>query len=398
MEAKRKIEARFGQISICFAVRTAGNFVAGTPCAWNHCSCLPMPTPGINFIFHTIARAGGMERAVVDMICGFARKGIRVRGIAMRTDASVFPPELLGRIELVRVPARFPYALSQRFANWDFENRAARFCRDGWKTVSASRVPVPVDMAISGGTHFAHLVKKGKAHPSFTDRLVMNHERLFYSQARVCVAHSLMTREEILALGVAEPEKVVCLFPPVDTTRFNLSARAYRERIRSLWGVSEKDFVLLFPSNNHELKGADLILSALDALDDSGAVLAVASRRPIEHPRVVNVGFHADVEKCYAAADATILASKYEAFGLVAVESILCGTPSLLSETCGATDALSAPACIKFPRTQEGVRAAVSLARERQRAGTLALADPERFVRYPFSLEKHVDALLALLA
>ena len=128
------------------------------------------------------------------------------------------------------------------------------------------------------------------------------------------------------------------------------------------------------------------------------AVLAVASRRPIEHPRVVNVGFHADVEKCYAAADATILASKYEAFGLVAVESILCGTPSLLSETCGATDALSAPACIKFPRTQEGVRAAVSLARERQRAGTLALADPERFVRYPFSLEKHVDALLALLA
>lgn len=316
----------------------------------------------------------------------------------MRTDASVFPPDLLERIELVRVPARFPYALSQRFANWDFENRAARFCREGWKTISASRVPVPVDMAISGGTHLAHLVKKGKAHPSFTDRLVMNHERSFYSQARVCVAHSLMTRDEILALDVAAPEKVVCLFPPVDTTRFNLGTRAYRERIRSSWGVSEKDFVLLFPSNNHELKGADLILSALDALDDSGAVLAVASRRPIEHPRVLNIGFRTDVEKCYAAADATILASRYEAFGLVAVESILCGTPALLSEFCGATDALAEPGCVKFPRTVEGVVEAVSAARERHRAGTLALSDPEASVRYPYSLEKHVEALLELLA
>lgn len=357
-----------------------------------------MPTPGINFIFHTIARAGGMERAVVDMICGFARKGIRVRGIAMRTDASVFPPDLLERIELVRVPARFPYALSQRFANWDFENRAARFCREGWKTISASRVPVPVDMAISGGTHLAHLVKKGKAHPSFTDRLVMNHERSFYSQARVCVAHSLMTRDEILALDVAAPEKVVCLFPPADTAKFNLSARRFREEIRADWGTPENKFVLLFPSNNHALKGADLILVALDALDDPDIVLAVASRRPIEHPRVLNIGFRTDVEKCYAAADATILASRYEAFGLVAVESVLCGTPALLSEFCGATDALAEPGCVKFPRTVEGVVEAVSAARERHRAGTLTLAEPESCVRYPFSLEKHVEALLELLA
>lgn len=357
-----------------------------------------MPVSGINFIFHTIARAGGMERAVVDMISGFARKGVPVRGIAMRTDASVFPEDLRERVELIRVPARFPYFVSQRLANWDFENRASGFCRAGWKTVSASRVPVPVDMAISGGTHFAHLLKKGRTRPSFTDKLAMAHERALYSQARVCVAHSRMTREEILALNVASPEKVVCLFPPVDTGKFNLSTRTFREKIRAEWGVSEDKFVLLFPSNNHALKGADLILSALDELNDPDIVLAVASRRPIEHPRALNLGFRPDVEKCYAAADATILASKYEAFGLVAVESILCGTPALLSEFCGAKDALAAPGCVSFPRSVEGVRDAVSAARTRHRAGTLALANPEDSVRYPFSLESHIDALLDLLA
>lgn len=353
--------------------------------------------PGINFIFHTIARAGGMERAVVDMICGFAAKGIPVRGIAMRTDISVFPEELRDNIELIRVPAKFPWCLSQRFANWDFENRAAVFCNPGWKTVSASRVPAPVDMAISGGTHLAHLQKKGKKKPSLTDRMTMSHEFALYKNAEVCVAHSQMTRDEIVALNATAPEKVVCLFPPVDTEKFNLKTRRFRAEMRAKWGVSDSDFVLLFPSNNHQLKGADLILSALDEINDPGIKLTVASRRPIEHPRVINIGFHPDVEKCYAAADATILASKYEAFGLVAVESILCGTPALLSESCGATDALTQPGCTKFPRTQEGVRKAIAAARERHRTGTLSLDEPEKSVLYPYSLDLHIDALLALL-
>ena len=74
---------------------------------------------------------------------------------------------------------------------------------------------------------------------------------------------------------------------------------------------------------------------AFDALNDPNIVLAVASRRAIEHPRALNLGFRRDIEKCYAAADAAILASRYEPFGLVGVESVLCGTPALLSEACG---------------------------------------------------------------
>ena len=353
--------------------------------------------PGINFIYHTIARAGGMERAVTDMICGFASKGIPVRGIAMRTDISVFPESIRDKIELIQVPAKFPYCLSPRFANWDFENRAANFCNPEWKTISASRVPVPVDMAISGGSHLAHLQKKGKTKPSCTDKMIMAHEFELYKNAKICVAHSQMTRDEIVALGATSPEKVVCLFPPVDTKKFNLETRLSRDDIRASWGVAGEKFVLLFPSNNHELKGANLILAALDEIDDPDIVLAVASRRPIEHPRVLNLGFRSDVEKCYAAADATILASKYEAFGLVAVESILCGTPTLLSDACGATDALSETACTKFSRTTENIRDAILSARERHRSRSLELSDPGEHILYPYSLELHIDALLELL-
>ena len=352
---------------------------------------------GINFIFHTIAQGGGMERTVIDMISGFAAKGIPVRGIAMRTDISVFPENLRNKIELIRVPARFPWNLAQRFANWDFENRAANFCKSGWKTLSAARVPVPVDMAISGGTHHAHLQKKGKKRPSLTDKMVLNHEFALYAQAGVCVAHSRMTRDEIVALNATSPDKVVCLFPLANTEKFNLSARAYREETRKKWNVSDNRFVLLFPSNDHERKGGALILSALDKLDNPDVVLAVASRRPINHPRVINIGYNPDIEKCYAAADAAILASRYEPFGLVGVESVLCGTPTLMSEFCGATDALSEPGCIRFKHTPEGLCEAITSALNRRDAGTLVIKNPEESIHYPYSIEKHIDTLLSLL-
>ena len=353
--------------------------------------------PGINFIFHTIARAGGMERAVVDMICGFAAKGIPVRGIAMRTDISVFPENLRDKIELIRVPAKFPWNLSQRFANWDFENRAASFCKPGWKIISASRVPAPTDMAISGGTHLAHLQKKGKKKPSLTDKMTMAHEVALYSQAKICVAHSQMTRDEIVALNATSPEKVICLFPLANIEKFNLSTRNSRHEIRQKWNVSNKTFVLLFPSNDHVRKGGPLILSALDALDDPDIVLAVASRHPINHPRVINIGYTPEIEKYYAAADASILASRYEPFGLVGVESILCGTPTLLSEFCGAVDALSEPGCIKFKHTTEGLCKAILTAKKRKEEGFLFLDNPDSSIHYPFSIEKHIDALLNLL-
>lgn len=357
----------------------------------------PLPA-GVNFIYHTIARGGGMERAVVDLILGFARRGVPVRGIAMRTDASVFPEDARRRIELVRIPARFPFSLSQRFADLDFEERAAGFCRAGWKTVSASRVPAPVDMAVSGGTHFAHLQKKGKARPSLTDRKIMAHEAAFHAAAGVSVAHSKTTRDEIRALRVKPDEKVVCVFPPVDAARFSLAARASRERLRREWGVPSGMFVLLFPSNDHQRKGLDLILAALDAADFPDVVLAVASRRAVNHPRALNIGYRADMENCYAAADASILASRYEPFGLVGVESILCGTPALLSDACGATEALAEPGCLKFSPTPESLEGTLRRARERFFAGTLALTDPAASIKYPYSLDAHIGVLLRLLA
>jgi len=154
--------------------------------------------------------------------------------------------------------------------------------------------------------------------------------------------------------------------------------------------------VLLFPSNDHDRKGADLILQALRFFSGK-IVLAVASKTPINDPNVINLGYRTDMPALYAAADATILASKYEPFGLVGPESVLCGTPAIFPETVGASEILSGPACIRFDRTVKGLTEALSAALSKFASGDLRLENPSQYIGYPFSVGAHIDALLANL-
>ena len=50
----------------------------------------------------------------------------------------------------------------------------------------------------------------------------------------------------------------------------------------------------------------------------------------------------------YRAVDFTVMASRYEPFGLVGVESLLCGTPVLCAQGVGCAEVLRAPAQIPF--------------------------------------------------
>jgi glycosyltransferase involved in cell wall biosynthesis len=101
----------------------------------------------------------------------------------------------------------------------------------------------------------------------------------------------------------------------------------------------------------------------------------------------------------YAAADAVILASHYEAFGLVGPEAILCGTPAIFSTTVGAAEVLSEQACLRFERNLPALRTTLREALARWEAGHLNLLDnPGQHIHYPFSLPQHFTVLFELLA
>ncbi|TIC83441.1 glycosyltransferase family 4 protein [Crenobacter intestini] len=339
---------------------------------------------GINLVFHSIRAGGGMERYVLDVIGELARRGIRVRGIARKVN---WPGEMPAGVELLQVRDRTPFS---RLNNYLFERHALAHCQAGWPTIGISRVEGRVDLAIVGGTHIGHLKDKGKQRWGLFDRLTVRHERVLYSNAGHIVSHSARVRDEIIGYYEMPPGKVTTLYPPVDTNKFNLGARASRSRVRQELGIRDEQFMLLFPSNNHKLKGADLILEAIAGYGDR-VVLAVAGKAPLDAPGVLNLGLRQDMPELYAAADATILASKYEAFGLVGPESILCGTPVLLAKSVGAVEVLDRDACYAFERTVVALRDALNNA-----MGRKSIDIGGSSICYAYEISTHVNELLNL--
>ena len=253
-------------------------------------------------------------------------------------------------------------------------------------------------MAIVGGTHLGHLLDRGKKRIGFFDRATIAREKALYHDAKRIISHSAKVSGEIVEHYDIAPGKITTLYPPVDTEKFSLAARSGRIRTRQAIGISPDELMLLFPSNNHALKGADLILEALADFDPR-VRLVVAGKTPLNAPNVINLGFRQDMPELYAAADAVILASHYEAFGLVGPEAILCGTPAIFSTTVGAAEVLSEQACLRFERTVPALRGALKKALEGFNRGTLGLLDnPGQHIHYPFSVTQHFATLFALLA
>ena len=165
------------------------------------------------------------------------------------------------------------------------------------------------------------------------------------------------------ALGIAEHifpgDKAVVIWNGssggVDLTQFDCKKRVeWREEIRARLGISASDFVFGFVGRITKDKGVNEILEAFDKLQDQSKLLVLgdaegigtlkkdlirkvrASGRAIFHSAV------ADVKKYYAAIDVLLLPSYREGFGNVVIEAGAMGTPAIISNIPGPTDAVIA--------------------------------------------------------
>lgn len=133
------------------------------------------------------------------------------------------------------------------------------------------------------------------------------------------------------------------LFTPVPT-----------QRARTQLGLKQGEAILLFVGRIEPLKGIDLLIAAAARLKQRESVrvliiggdasampeieaLRVQARRLGIYRRVSFLGAvdHAQLPLYYSAADVTVVPSFYESFGLVAVESMACGSPVVASNVGG---------------------------------------------------------------
>jgi mannosylfructose-phosphate synthase len=183
-------------------------------------------------------------------------------------------------------------------------------------------------------------------------------EKVVYDECDAVLATTPQQRE-ILTNGEYDipPKKIAVIPPGYDDTRFFAVSNATRQALKQELDMEGKVVLALGRVANN--KGYDLLIAAMATVlkreSDARLILAVGSTEPNEDERrqvdqlkevAAGLGIRDSVvfrdyipdeqlADYYRAADVFALSSRYEPFGMTAVEAMACGTPAVITTEGG---------------------------------------------------------------
>jgi len=340
--------------------------------------------------------AGGMNVYVRDLSCHLARLGLPIDVFTRRTDpdtpevttlcegvnvvaVTAGPPEPLPKNNLYQYLPEFAagvalYAARQGLrydvvhSHYWLSGRVARLLQRYWET--------PFVHMYHTMAHRKNAVAVG---PERETALRLQVERALVDQATGLIAANPDERADLVWRLDAHPDRVCTIPPGVDLELF---APRDRAACRARLGLDRDEVVVLFVGRIDPVKGLDTLLCAARCLHDAAAPVtlvvvggdldergaptgALRQVAALAHdvgvaPRVRLVGAQPQdqLPDFYGAADAVAVPSRYESFGLVAVEAMACGVPVVASRAGGLAFTVDERAGILVPPNDPAALAA----------------------------------------
>jgi UDP-glucose:(heptosyl)LPS alpha-1,3-glucosyltransferase len=171
---------------------------------------------------------------------------------------------------------------------------------------------------------------------------------------RALLAVSSFTRDNYVEKFGLDVNKVQVIHPGVSIDKFAHDSPDIRRLARCLYGIDESDTVVLFVGMNFEIKGLDVLMSAVSmakSMNPSRSIkLLVVGKGNFRKYRALSqrLGLKDDVifagvlkdaiENIYVAADIFSMLSKFDAFGLTVLEAMAASLPVIISTDVGAGD------------------------------------------------------------
>lgn len=303
-------------------------------------------------VAHDVDKAGGMERAFVELI-----RRIHPRYDVVVVSANI-DPSLRPLVEWkrVRVPSR---PMPVKFILF-FLLAGVRLRRVSSDVVHTFGAVVP-NRASLASVHFCHAGFRnvtGRSHPPTGPRLRRLNRRLAswlgLLSERWCYRPSRTRVLAAVSEGVARELRQhytgthVRLTPNgVDSDHFRCDP-VVRRHTRAAFSIHGDEAVALFVGGDWDWKGLDIVIEALCQARSSGAAVSLwvvgqgDQRRFADQVRLSGVGGavhffgqRRDVERFYQAADIFVLPSLYETFSLVTYEAAAAGLPVVATRVSG---------------------------------------------------------------
>jgi len=175
------------------------------------------------------------------------------------------------------------------------------------------------------------------------------------------VAATPRDREHMIRLYGARPDHIVVIPPGVDLSLFRPIAAS---EAKAALGLPQEGHMVLFVGRIDPLKGVDTLLQSIARLvgrnpswrervcvgiiggdvSDDPALMDAEMRRLYELRQTLGISdmvtfqgkqAQTDLPLYYSAADVVVVPSRYESFGMVALEALACGTPVIASDVGG---------------------------------------------------------------
>ncbi len=352
------------------------------------------------------AAGGGVEAVAWEAAHGLARAGDEVHVFARTAQAAEPGGPVVHRLA---VPAAW-----QPVRVLAFSRAAARAApRADFDVVqSFSRTRHQDIYRAGGGCHAAYMERAYGPLRARWRRLVPRHAVLLHVEGRVLrdpsqlvLCNSEMVRDEIVARYGVPEARLAVIVNGVDLERYHPRRREDEGiRMRAALGADHEPVWLLVGSGFHR-KGVDTALRALalargrHALwiaggDDPAPWRALAARLGVvDH--VHFLGRRDDLPAVYAAADALVLPTRYDAFANACLEAAASGLPVLTSGANGAARWLGASALtVEDPEDAEGFAAGLDALADPARRRSLGASARRRAEEASFA--RHLEALRTL--
>lgn len=358
-----------------------------------------------------LPRGGGVEAVAWKVAHALSARGDDVEVFARASDAK---PDTDGpRIHVLGggsgwQPARV----------LGFSRRAAKAAPRGRRfdvVQSFSRTRHQDIFRAGGGCHAAYMERAYGTVGSALRRLSPRHAILlgieravFGDPSQLILCNSAMVRDEIRDRHPVAEERLAVVPNGVDVERFNPRLRTTTGRSLRAALAPEAECVWLLAGNGFARKGVATALEAMALRDAAGEELWIAgqddpapwqaqARRLGVAERTRFLGPRADLPDVYAAADALLLPTSYDAFANVCLEAAASGIPVITSAANGAAAWIGAAGrVVAEPDDAAGFAAALGELADPELRAQLGAAARRRAEATTW--DDHVDALHALYA